>query len=523
MATTDHRIKLTAVDKTRSAFRSMQMGLSKVRGSVFNLRTALVTLASSVAFTKMTRDIDRLAKTSAKIGIPIQELQALRHAAELSGVETKTLDMAMQRFTRRLSEAQMGTGEAKAALEEMGIALKDSNGVARTQTDVLADVADAMQALPNQADRVRLAFKLFDSEGVALVNMLNNGSEGLQQLTDDFRELGMAISEEEAAKVEAFNDSMQRLGTLFGNVGRKIAASILPSLQKMIEFLGDRLLGALLAATKGLDSFFKFMVRNFNAISQATGGFIGTLTSPDFSSAIENLEKVRSGFRKAVGPETQLDIKYADEGVQQLAESVDQASESVKELTTATEKYGLTLLDVEKKGVSSLEDALVDFASGAKSAKDAFSDMARSIVKDLIRMQIQKSITGPLFGMINSGGLNIGTAMKYGTNVGSQQTAMLSAQGFEGGGFTGIGPRSGGVDGRGGFPAILHPNETVIDHAKGQGQSPVNVTLNISTGVSQTVRAEITNLLPQITNAAKAAVADARQRGGGYSKALVGV
>ena len=37
---------------------------------------------------------------------------------------------------------------------------------------------------------------------------------------------------------------------------------------------------------------------------------------------------------------------------------------------------------------------------------------------------------------------------------------------FEGGGPTGSGPRSGGVDGRGGFPAILHPNETVIDHTR---------------------------------------------------------
>ena len=138
-------------------------------------------------------------------------------------------------------------------------------------------------------------------------------------------------------------------------------------------------------------------------------------------------------------------------------------------------------------------------------------------------MQIQARVTAPLMQMISGGGLNIGTSLRYGTNVGSQQTAMLAAQdNFEGGGFTGMGSRSGGIDGRGGFPAILHPNETVVDHTRGQGTGGVNVTLNISTGVSQTVRAEIANLLPQITAATKAAVADARQRGGGYSKSLVG-
>ena len=35
---------------------------------------------------------------------------------------------------------------------------------------------------------------------------------------------------------------------------------------------------------------------------------------------------------------------------------------------------------------------------------------------------------------------------------------------FSGGGYTGDAPRTGGVDGRGGFPAILHPQETVVDH-----------------------------------------------------------
>jgi hypothetical protein len=45
-----------------------------------------------------------------------------------------------------------------------------------------------------------------------------------------------------------------------------------------------------------------------------------------------------------------------------------------------------------------------------------------------------------------------------------------------------MGSRSGGVDGKGGFPAILHPNETVIDHTKGQGMgSGATVNFNINT------------------------------------------
>jgi hypothetical protein len=60
------------------------------------------------------------------------------------------------------------------------------------------------------------------------------------------------------------------------------------------------------------------------------------------------------------------------------------------------------------------------------------------------------------------------------------------------------------------------------DKLNGGGGVVVNQTINVTTGVQQTVRAEIATLMPQIANAAKSAVADAKMRGGSYSKMLVG-
>ena len=55
---------------------------------------------------------------------------------------------------------------------------------------------------------------------------------------------------------------------------------------------------------------------------------------------------------------------------------------------------------------------------------------------------------------------------------------------FSGGGYTGNGARVGGLDGRGGFPAILHPRETVSDHAMGGGG--FSVVINNNAGVEVT-------------------------------------
>jgi hypothetical protein len=54
----------------------------------------------------------------------------------------------------------------------------------------------------------------------------------------------------------------------------------------------------------------------------------------------------------------------------------------------------------------------------------------------------------------------------------------VSVPSFQGGGYTGNAPRSGGLDGQGGFMAMLHPRETVIDHAKtSSGGGVPNITI----------------------------------------------
>jgi hypothetical protein len=75
--------------------------------------------------------------------------------------------------------------------------------------------------------------------------------------------------------------------------------------------------------------------------------------------------------------------------------------------------------------------------------------------------------------------------------AGMAQVAQIKAQSFEGGGFTGSGSRSGGIDGKGGFFSVLHPNETVVDHTKGQGGG-ITVVNNIdATGAGADVDMKI--------------------------------
>jgi len=96
--------------------------------------------------------------------------------------------------------------------------------------------------------------------------------------------------------------------------------------------------------------------------------------------------------------------------------------------------------------------------------------------------------------------------------AGLANVAAIKSTSFEGGGFTGMGGRSGGVDGKGGFPAILHPNETVIDHTKG-GSGGVTIVNNIdATGADSNVDMKIRSAVEQGSQQTVATIQDLLRR-----------
>jgi hypothetical protein len=237
MANKDVLIQIKAVDKTKRAFSGITNTLKKVTGSVLNMKTAIVGAVGAGGFGALIKSSinagDELAKTADKLGVTTEALAGLRHAADLTGVSTGTMDMAMQRFTRRAAEAAKGTGEAKGALRELGI---DAESIVRLPLDEQMNVvADAMKGLDTQADKVRIAMKLFDSEGVALVNTLGGGSEALKAMTSEAEHFGVTLSRTDTAQMEAANDAITRLKAVFTGLTNQLAVAFSP----IITFVAD--------------------------------------------------------------------------------------------------------------------------------------------------------------------------------------------------------------------------------------------------------------------------------------------
>lgn len=238
-------VKIAANNKAlRSALKDTAARVKKLAGQIRRglgkaikvafAAGAAAAAAFTVAINRAADRVDKLAKTGAKIGIGVKELQKLQLQAKLSGVSTETLNMALQRMVRRVSEAALGTGEAVKALKELGIDAKD---LSRLSVDKqFEQIAQAFKGIGQQGDKVRLAMKLFDSEGVALVNTL---ASNLNKVSKEFDALGLGISKSQATAVEAFQDSKTMALEVFDAIANKVTAELAPAMTSLVQRFTD--------------------------------------------------------------------------------------------------------------------------------------------------------------------------------------------------------------------------------------------------------------------------------------------
>lgn len=199
-----------ASNRMRSSFKRIGTAVKQVRGNVAAL-AGIIAAVGAGGFAQLTKKAldtaDAIGKTSSKLGISASALQELQFAAAQSGVAVTTLNMGLQRFGRRAAEAAVGTGEAKDALAQLKIELHDGQGELRATEELFGDTMKALSEIESPLERVRLVFKLFDSEGVALVNMAGR----TQELREEAQRLGIVLDDEVIENASKTKDELHAL------------------------------------------------------------------------------------------------------------------------------------------------------------------------------------------------------------------------------------------------------------------------------------------------------------------------
>lgn len=238
--------------QARMAQLSQVPALGRVTGALTSMNPALIAVtvgaaAFTVGFYAASRaarefgrevigqlsEIDDTAKMARRLGMMPQNLVALQlTSGELAGASVN-VEMSMQRMTRRFAEAAAGGGEAKDAIKQLGLNAKELSG--QDPAIIFQRVAEAIRKIENPAEQVRVAFKLFDSEGVGMVNVLREGGDVLERYQRLAESKGLSFTSEEGARVEAANDAIGRVKMTVEGLARTTGTELGPAISRIAK------------------------------------------------------------------------------------------------------------------------------------------------------------------------------------------------------------------------------------------------------------------------------------------------
>jgi hypothetical protein len=194
-------------------------------------------------------------------------------------------------------------------------------------------------------------------------------------------------------------------------------------------------------------------------------------------------------------------------------------SSRLKEEISLTVK--LTEVEKERQSVvetvnSTLEGGFMDMVKGTKTVGEAFRSMAAAIIEELFRVLVVQKLVGGITSAFGGGGAGGFTNAQAGRLTGGGRASggsMMSGQPYLVGeqGPELVIPRHSGT--------VVNANQTSGAMA-GSGGITVQNNITVTGSDAAMVRQEVAKMIPQITNATKAAVIDAKQRGGQMAAAF---
>lgn len=190
-------------------------------------------IAKLVSFGRAAIDAgDKLTKLRDSLGETTEFLQFLDFAAQRSGSNLNTFATGIQRAKRRMSEfAKSGKGELAPVMGELSEEFQDAVKSGKDFEVILPILARDISSLATDGDKLRVAMKLFDSEGARpFLQFLKAGPDGVEDLKKNFIDLGGAIEEHTL-------DAMADMNDRFTDISFSLKRAFIPALETMLPLL----------------------------------------------------------------------------------------------------------------------------------------------------------------------------------------------------------------------------------------------------------------------------------------------
>jgi phage-related protein len=428
---------------------------------------------------------DKFNDLSQRTGVSVESLAKFNKAAATSGTDIDNVAKGLNKLNRGMFEAATtGKGKAADALNFLGISATNAAGKLKTADQVTLEIADKFRKIQDPAAKAALAADLFGKAGVEMIPMLNEGGKAIESLS-------VKMTTAFAQKADEYNDKLATLGGKVGGLAAGITAALLPALDAVATVLTlvvdgfTKLPGPIQAIVGGL----ALLAVSFTVLAPIVASVITVL------GAFQGLAigATIAGWLGALGPLTTALATFAATivgwplliGAALVAVGVliYAFRDDIGKVVAAIGKTIYGAVDAMNKTIRTGIGAVWDWVSTSiGSVAGALAkpfEAAAGAIKSVLRsvLQFGANVINGFLGAVNQM-INAVNSVAARLRLPQLPTfGAVSVPSFAGGGYTGNAPRSGGLDGQGGFMAMLHPRETVIDHAKASGGGVPNITI----------------------------------------------
>ncbi|WP_071796276.1 phage tail tape measure C-terminal domain-containing protein [Natronohydrobacter thiooxidans] len=211
---------------------------------------AAATAAGVAMIRSGLQTVDAQAKLAASLDTTVASIQVLERAGDLAGVSMGQVEQATIQLTRRLSQAASGTGPAVEALRRLRLSAEE---LQRLPLDArIATIQAALGQFVPEAERAAVASQLFGDRAALVFGRIDSAT--LRQATQDVRDFGVVVSDQDAAQIERTNDAISRLGLIWRGLSNQLAVAAAPALEAIADAMAAvaRTTGPLGQAIRGL-------------------------------------------------------------------------------------------------------------------------------------------------------------------------------------------------------------------------------------------------------------------------------
>jgi hypothetical protein len=504
-----------------------KLGLAFSAGAVMAGFTALIDNAS--------RSAKELTNLSRVAGVGVEDFQKMAFASKTVGIEQDKLADILKDVNDKFGD-YFATGAGPLAdffeniAPKVGVTAKAFQGLSSDQALGLY-VKTLQEAGVNQQE-LTFYMEAIASDATALAPLLLNNAEAMTELGARAEALGVVLDEDLIGKSAKLRERWDEvMGAMSGRLtefalyalqvfdrifnlteeeqlrelDRQLQNSVenYAEQEKLIESLKNGTAGSYItneeARAAAIANATKALEENAAAIRENDANY------ESFKKQIEERNALRDFLENGLPPgQGSGSGSGQGAGFKGMADDIKGATGELKIMASAMDDLDKISGTLEQ----GLEDVFMSALDGAKSFEDQVKSTMQAVIRELYRVLVVQQMVDAAMTFLGVG----------------------SPTGGGGGGRASGGPVKPGQP----YTVGEHGREIFVpssagrilsvpqskDAISGGGDVVINQTINVTTGVQQTVRNEIKSMMPQIAESAKSAVADARQRGGSYRRAL---